>query len=230
MDEPSHLVRKSSYEKIVNNIQILLNLDHKVDLRINVDHRNYENIPSLFQELYKNGFHRYEKFSPYLAYILDYGKYEAHMSAKELYDFFKNCNEIQKFNIGKDPLGLEKILISSIKEDKPFNFTSSYCGANKGAMLMFAPDGRIHACWDASPKDVKIGKYVPEISWNKEYYKQYWLNRTLSNLPVCNKCKYALFCGGGCQYLAEQKTGDSFSPYCNGFQELFNAIMVNVER
>lgn len=216
----------ASYEKIIQNISLLIGRGQRVELRVNVDQNNYQDIPMLFDEFIEFGFHEYQTFSPYLAYTLDYDNFEDGMPPRDLYVYFCQQESIRRFDIGRDPLGLEKMLQASIIQNTPFSFTSTNCGANKGSMIVFAPDGRLHACWDCGPNDEEIGHYYPTVSWNDASYNKNWLSRKLTNLPLCNKCKYALFCGGGCQYLAEKRTGDFFSPYCNGFQELFDEVLL----
>lgn len=217
---------RSSFDKIVQNISLLIARGQRVELRVNVDQHNHKDIAPLFEKFIELGFHEYPTFSPYLAYTLDYDNFEDGMSPKDLYVYFCQQRSMRQFDIGLDPLGLEKMLQASIVKSAPFSFTSTHCGANKGSMIVFAPDGRLHACWDCGPNDEEIGRYYPIVSWNEASYNKNWLSRKLTNLPVCNKCKYALFCGGGCQYLAEKRTGDFFSPYCNGFQDLFDEVLL----
>jgi len=215
-----------SYEKIINNVRMLLERGQRVELRVNVDADNYQSIPLLFEEFCDNSLADFDEFFPYLAYTLDYKDYKDGLSPKELYKYFYSQEVISRFNIGRDPLGLEMMIKESISGNKPFSYTSTNCGGNKGNMFVFAPDGRVHACWDCGPEDQEIGSYQPDRIWNKEFYKQNWLSRKVENLPVCKECKYALFCGGGCQYLAEKRTGSYFSPYCNGFQDLFDEVLL----
>jgi len=219
---------KKSYDKIVKNIGMLLCEGFQVNVRVNIDHKNMEVIPILFQHFVELGFDKEKNFSPYLAYILNYGKNETRTTAREMYEYFIQFKEIERFKIGRDPFGIEKTLSSSIQEDTPFEFKANYCGANKGNMLMFAPDGAMHAFWDASPVDKEINRYYPDISWNDLFYHSEWVSRTIRNIPECRECKYALFCGGGCQYLARKESGSYFSPYCNGFQDVFDSVLVSV--
>lgn len=221
---------KHSYKTIIKNIQSLLSRKHTIYLRINVDHKNREDIPHLFDEFISYGFDQNPSFKPYLGYTHDYGKYDNKSTTNDLYEYFVGFDSIEKFNISRDPFDLEKSLEHSINNDVPFEFKSAHCGANKGNMLMFAPDGKIHACWDSSPNDKEIGTYYPEIRWNTDSYQKEWLNRTISSLTVCQNCKYALFCAGGCQYMAKNETGNYYSPHCNGYQNVFNDVLVCIAR
>lgn len=221
---------KKSYDKIINNIGLLLERGFNVTLRINIDHKNKENIPLLFDEFVKHGFQEYKTFTPYLADILDNEQYANKDTPSALFSYLKGIPVIDKFNMARDLFGLEKSLASAILNNEPFEYTTTYCSASKGNMLMFAPNGDMHACWDASPKDNVIGKYYPDIEWSYDDYKEEWLNRTINNIQACSACKYALFCGGGCQHLAKTSTGSYFSPFCNGYQELFNDVLVSIAR
>lgn len=215
----------SSYQRILNNVRLVLERGQKVELRVNVDEDNYQTIPSLFEEFATRGLGEFDLFAPYLAYTLDYKNYQDGISPKILYEFFSKNASISQFCSGRDPLGLENALRSSISGNIPFSFTTTNCGGNKGSMFVFAPDGRIQACWDCGPGDEEIGRYFPEHTWNIESYESNWLSRRIENLPECKSCRYALFCGGGCQYLANKRSGSYHSAYCNGFQELFDEIL-----
>jgi uncharacterized protein len=41
--------------------------------------------------------------------------------------------------------------------------------------------------------------------------------------PVCLKCRYAMYCGGGCAVLAEGATGKLTANFCDGFAKRFRA-------
>ena len=219
---------KHSFLKIIDNVQLLLSLGHTIYLRINVDHSNKEDVPKLFDVFIDLGLNKNDNFKPYLGYTQDYGKYKNQTTTKELYDYFSTFQSIEEFGISRDPFGLEKALENHLNNDEPFEFKSTHCGANKGNMFMFSPDGKLHACWDASPLDKEIGIYYPEINLDSETYKNEWLNRKISKLPICQDCKYALFCGGGCQYMAKIETNDYYSPHCNGYQAVFNDVLVRI--
>jgi uncharacterized protein len=212
----------------MKNIKTLLKNKFNVEARINIDHKNYKNIPELFQYFINHNLNDFIEFSPYLAYIQSYGKYKQQIKPVDIYEYFLKQNVFQNFDIGLDPLGIEKTLKDAILKNSQFAFTINHCGANKGTMLTFSPDGLIHPCWDSNPNDEPIGAYFPEIFWNNSNYIDNWLNRNILNIQKCSKCKYGLFCGGGCQYLAKLKYGDYFYSHCSGYQSTFNAVLKNI--
>nr|VFK68164.1 MAG: uncharacterized protein BECKUNK1418G_GA0071005_12065 [Candidatus Kentron sp. UNK]VFK73438.1 MAG: uncharacterized protein BECKUNK1418H_GA0071006_12025 [Candidatus Kentron sp. UNK] len=221
---------RRSYDKITKNVLVLLDRGHVVYLRMNVDHNNKEDIPDLFDEFAALSLDGNQKFKPYFGYTHDYGKYENQSKSIDLYHYFSEFESIERFGISRDPCEIERTLEHSITEDAPFKYKATHCGANKGNMLMFAPDGKIHTCWDAMPTDNEVGNYYPDISWSRDVQEREWLSRTINNIPECKKCKYALFCAGGCQYMAKNSTGSYFSPYCNGFQSVFNDVLAQIGR
>ncbi len=221
---------KKSFEKIVSNVELLVKKGFVVELRINIDHKNYKNIPSLFEVFKNRGLSKYQNFQPYLAYIQDYGKYKQRITPSEISVYFESQSIFEDFEIGLDPLGLQRMLYKSVVDGEPFAFTVNHCGANKGTMITFSPDGLIHPCWDSNTNDTPIGTYYPAVTWNTEFYKDNWIERDITKIPECNKCKYALFCGGGCQYLSNLKDGGYYKPHCSGFPSAFDMAIMSIGR
>ena len=71
-------------------------------------------------------------------------------------------------------------------------------------------------------KDFKIGRYSEDyIEWDNERLRE-WRNYDITSSPICKKCKYALYCGGGC--VAHARFGKR--EHCAYFRQMFN-ISVN---
>jgi uncharacterized protein len=45
--------------------------------------------------------------------------------------------------------------------------------------------------------------------------------------PVCRKCRYAVYCGGGCAVLAEGQHGAMHTNHCDGFGKRFRASVAD---
>ena len=168
---------KKSFERILENIEMLVKLGYVVQLRVNIDHNNYEQIPFLFEIFLSKGLSGYEQFQPYLAYIQDYGKYEQLITPSQIISYYESQSIFKDFKVALDPLGLQRMLHDSVVNGKLFEFTINHCGANKGTMITLSPDGRIYPCWDSNEFDVPIGTYYPEVSWDLKYYKKNWVPR-----------------------------------------------------
>jgi len=53
-----------------------------------------------------------------------------------------------------------------------------------------------------------------------------WRERSIASNPVCSRCPYAFYCGGGCALLAEMKNGTLDSNFCDSFAKRFKAIAI----
>ncbi len=103
---------------------------------------------------------------------------------------------------------------------------SSYCAAHTG-MLIFDPCGDLYTCWELVGTNInKIGSYHPFVKHNDKIFNQ-WKLRYVGNLSECVRCKYVLFCGGGCAAQALNTKNTIFSSYCDGFQLMFNDKVIN---
>jgi len=55
-----------------------------------------------------------------------------------------------------------------------------------------------------------------------------WYGRNISTTDACSKCKYAFFCGGGCQAHALNEGRGFNSPYCDGYPKMFQEIVTDI--
>ena len=105
------------------------------------------------------------------------------------------------------------------------NFKSSFCGAHT-QMYVIDAFGDVYACWERTGEPgIRIGHIAHEgdASVRKSLMNQLWRGRTVTTNPICRKCRYAFYCGGGCAILAESASGKFHSNYCDGFGKRFRA-------
>ena len=87
------------------------------------------------------------------------------------------------------------------------------------------PYGDLYSCWETvGNKDYRIGTYLNNVSFDEEELNN-WYGRNISTTPACSKCKYAFFCGGGCQAHALSEGRGYKSPYCDGYPKLFHEVV-----
>lgn len=76
-------------------------------------------------------------------------------------------------------------------------------------------NGKVYLCFPAADNDVcSLGDLKEETLiniWAKRCNNILFQTRNLNNI-LCNKCKYILFCKGGCPLNAYQKYGSIFAP------------------
>jgi uncharacterized protein len=226
-----------SFDRIADNITMALDLGVQISVRMNIDRNNIEQLPRLADEIIARGWHRYEKFATYTAPIhasnentdvkTTFNSWHLQKALKEMRQQYPNMEVIlppddalpdtirQIFEQYKD--------LSQQKKPLP-PFKASYCQAHR-KMYVFDPFGDIYACWEKTgDKKIRIGHITEnnEVVLNEEL-NQTWRNRTVISNPTCRKCRYALYCGGGCAVLAMNSGSAFHSNYCDGFGNRFRA-------
>ncbi len=109
----------------------------------------------------------------------------------------------------------------------PFSFMrSTFCSAHNG-MYLFDAFGDMYACWERTgdPK-VRIGCVGKDgdVVFNEKMLSM-WRSRNVTTNDICRKCRYALYCGGGCAVLAVAQRGEFFTNFCDGYTARFRAAV-----
>ncbi len=220
-----------SSARIAANITMALERGVRVEVRTNVDRTNIEFLPKLAEEIVSHGWDRYSNFVAYTAPIApanDKTERKTTMSSWELdkrVDHMRNRDPVLHV-ISRPYDGLLSRIqgILGQQEDVFAAFRSTFCGAH-GKMYIFDPFGDIYACWEKTgDRRIRIGHVTPEGRVESELLQSTWRSRTVASNPVCRRCRFALYCGGGCAMRAMQNSGSLFTNYCDGFGARFRAI------
>jgi uncharacterized protein len=228
-----YLGKGSSFDKLVENIaKVLSCTDAQVQLRVHVDPKNigsFEETLVFFEErgwtdtprvvIYANTV--YEKSKAGLVETgLEVGEVAARLSehVRRHTNVFAGAPEIHAM----------RALRPAFEEGTRYQLKATYCTANTGNYI-FAPDGRIYACWESIGKACsRVGSYQVDGTCNLDPAAvQKWFGRSIAKLPICQRCPYALVCGGGCAQYAEYNAGDIYRPYCDDFQRSFREALRN---
>lgn len=295
----THYLHGNSYDKIMVNLGMALELGTKVNVRINTDLNNFGDIKIMNTAFKENGFYEYKKFSAQSALI--HGSDEMNCNAvmgnngpalsvakknkkaksfevpdKGYYDpdgqyinfeaeqsrfnqapvnnniafhdeDFSHVDKIHTMNRGKyiqkhlqavadnpevdaigcQDFGIRRKVEQVLQGKGMFSFRSYFCAAQTG-MLIFDPYGDLYTCWELVGMDQhKVGKYQDEVVMDEEELA-HWYGRNISKTPACSKCKYAFFCGGGCQAHALNEGRGYDSPYCDGYPKTFQKVVPEV--
>jgi uncharacterized protein len=220
-----------SFEKICQNITMVLNLGVQVSVRMNIDRNNIEQLPELADEIIRQGWDRYKNFSAYTAPVhasneatdrkTTFNSWELDVALNKMRQEYPKMNVIRRPDDGL--MDRARQLFEHRSDPLP-NLKASFCGAHN-KMYIFDAFGDIYACWEKTgDKKIRIG-YITENSevvLNEEL-NQTWRNRTVITNPTCRKCRYAFSCGGGCAVLAMNHNGKFHTNYCDGFGNRFRA-------
>lgn len=174
----NYIYKGSAYERIINNIHLLLNQDIQVSIRMNCDAYNSESLKQLIVELHEE-FKDYKNFSMYVWPIFDENNERTEEQKKILYEsltelesLIQECGYSLSHNIEYDIKGL-------------------HCMVDSGDGVIISPNGDLGVCEhfidsdffshvdNPSEKDMEILK-----SWRN--YSEYG--------ELCNNCPIYPIC------------------------------------
>jgi uncharacterized protein len=220
-----------SFERIARNITMALDLGVHVKVRINIDRNNIGQLPALADEIMARGWDHYQEFSTYTAPInaanahtdrhTTFGSWELNQALQALRQQYPSMQVIRP---REDSLADRARQLFAQRGDPLSHFKASFCGAHN-KMYIFDAFGYIYACWERTgDPNIRIGSVTEtsDVVFN-DGVNQLWRNRTVASNPVCRKCRYAFYCGGGCAVLAMDHKGEFHTNYCDGFSQRFRA-------
>jgi uncharacterized protein len=221
---------KGSWERIARNVTMALERGVQVAIRTNADRTNLGGLAELAGEIVAHGWDRSPNFSSQVAPIRATNGKTDSGTTLDSWQLDRHLTEMRQADPRLRVLGrLDDTLRQQAR--RIFSqrglpaFKPSFCSAHTG-MYIFDPFGDIYACWEKTGDDkVRIGHVEEdsEVRFNFDL-QALWQGRTVASNPVCLKCRYNLFCGGGCAVLAAGHSGgDFYRNYCDGFAHRFRA-------
>jgi uncharacterized protein len=228
-----YLGKESSFDKIVANIDLALReTDAQIQIRVHVDPGNinlFKNVINFFDS--KEWLNR-QQVVVYANTV--YGKtkdgkvsvgIDNSRIVHEISDFIRPFSNVYS---SAPAVHAAMALRPAFEEGARFALKGTYCSANHGNYI-FAADGHMYACWESVGKACsRIGSYDavrgPVID---PAAAEKWFKRSIATIPGCQKCAYALVCGGGCAQYAEYDHGNPYRPYCDDFQKVFRTALAD---
>jgi len=233
-----HYQTKESFDRILANIDMLLDKNIGVNVRFNMDSNNSEHIKKLKQIFDNKGYSQNKYFRFYTALLrggegnIDTGsslmEAKATKNIENSDENYKYLNR-QEFNRLNNKIaaegnyqdyGLYDKLLSAIKYGNYLRVQSIFCGVQSN-MFILDPVGDIYNCWETvGVKKHILGNYKEKIVWNDELKN--WQGRNIGNTPKCSVCKYSLLCGGGCLAKALRYGGEHGfrASYCDNYGDV----------
>jgi uncharacterized protein len=217
----------STFDQIVDNINLLLKIGIHVSLRVNVGKNNVDFIPEILKLIDENQWNKLKNFSCQLAPITDHfctgclpnwmPESELLLKIYNLFDDFEEIKKKYKISLGMD-LERRTKLINDIFNKKTCNKSMpnpSPCSAGARTYYVFGPDGNIYPCTETvgNPK-YSIGTFIPELLIDTK--KEDPWRRNVTNINKCSECNIAPICGSGCTLSHILTNGINFeNPVCN---------------
>ncbi len=218
-----------SFDRIIDNIKLLLSLGKLVTVRTNINKENKDDIFEIANYFREQGFLENPFFNHYFKATIGCFEYlDNAVSDVEIMNVLGNTVSNYKFN--SVYFRIYKQLLSFQNNDMVAAINPFFCGANL-SNYVFDPERNVFSCWDlcANPNSI-IGSINEngEVLFNENVIK--WRNRTVQNLESCKDCQYKMFCGGGCSaqsILSDKNINEGF---CDNFKEIFNHVVVEMSK
>lgn len=230
-----HFKNQDSFSKITSNVDSLVKMGVSVSIRINTDPYTMERVDELLAYFKERGWYQHPNFKAYCALLRKEvpikgqdGKLSKEMFTQSgFYHTFleKGLEEKGHGKVMCQDYNVQTVL-AGLLLGKHISYKSCFCGAQSGS-LIFDPLGDVYSCWDVvGQRDYRVGRYIPDFELEDRFADR-WFN---SKIGECNciKCKYVLFCGGGCPANAMRTTGKLQSGECNDYPRLFNAAIQRI--
>lgn len=211
-----------TFLQISEGIDLLLQNNYPVNLRMVVDRENLADLPDFAQCTIDKGWTGSPNFKTQLG--RNYELHHCQSQRQKLYtrlelyqDLYKLVQEhphILEFH--KPAYSISKFLFENGELPEPL-FDS--CPACKTEWA-FDFTGKIYPCTaTVGKKDEQVGEYYPAFSLNESMVCN-WEERDVTAINDCKNCSLQLACGGGCGSVAKNRTGSVNSPDCRPVKEL----------
>ncbi len=222
-----------SFARIADNIEMVLDRGVSVNIRLNLDRVNLLEVPELAEEIERRGWWEHEHFSVYTAPVRPENDnvdkrttFNSGELSRALDELRKVCPTVARVVRPTDEIKAQARRVFAAVRPGPPVLRESYCGAHNG-MFVFDAFGDIYACWERTgDPTVRIGAINADgtVTLNRSVHDM-WRSRTVATNPVCNRCRYAFHCGGGCAVLAAARTGQYHMNYCDAYSFRFRTAV-----
>ena len=212
----------STFERIVSGVDLLLENNIPVNLRMVVDKQNINNLPDLARFAIEKGWTASPLFKTQLGRNYELHECQANQNKlysrlelyQDLYDLLKKFPHISEFH--QPAFSIAKFLFEQGEMPEPL------FDACTGTKTEWAFDftGNIYACTaTVGKKGESLGMFFPEVSKNTKAVEE-WQERDILSIPKCQSCTLSLICGGGCASMAKNYNGSLNSHDCRPITEL----------
>ena len=177
-----------NFQKVVRNIELLLNSEILVNLRINYDEKDIKKVSEV-SEYFINKFKDY-----YISGMLRF-------TPAPIFDVMPISNK-NSTSISNRSLGIYEAYTSILSQCNskydPFDlsFKGGQCYACHQGSFIIDPEGNLFKCTvTIKDKKTNVGSVYTGFKANREYFR--WVSPTISE--QCDKCIFLPICQGGCR-------------------------------
>ncbi|MDA3894127.1 MAG: radical SAM protein [Salinivirgaceae bacterium] len=213
---------QGSFENIAKGVDLLLENNIPLNMRMIVDKDNVKNLPELAQFAIEKGWTKSPLFKTALGRNYELHHCQTHNKRlfqriemyQEIYDIVKKHPEVLEFH--KPSFSIAKFIFENGELPNPLFDSCS------GAKTEWAFDytGRVYSCTaTVGNMGDELGTFYPKIELNEDLIEE-WEERDILSIEKCSSCSVKLACGGGCAAIAKSRTGKLHSEDCRPVKEL----------
>lgn len=212
----------ATFDRIVSGVDLLLENQIPVNLRMVVDRQNISNLPDLAKFAIGKGWTSSALFKTQLGRNYELHECQANQQKlysrlelyQDLYALLKEFPYISEFH--RPAFSVSKFLFEQGEMPAPL------FDACTGTKTEWAFDftGKIYACTATVGKHGEsLGTFYPEVGKDAEAVEE-WQERDILSITKCQNCNLSLICGGGCASMAKNYNGSLNSHDCRPVSEL----------
>lgn len=213
-----------SFDRIVENIGILLVEGFRVSVRMNLNEANVGAVPQFLSYVKERGWHRFHHFQVSVSPVTNYTglggegvlppfEIEARVRSAVPESLAKEVSLVLNGDFSRLNLPVSEVLGESVMAAR-FMPSLYYCEASGAQFYCMGPDGLVYPCNQIIGDPTwAIGTYDPELAIDEER-AALWHGRNVTNMPKCMDCSIAFLCAGGCPVMATRTTGSPMDSYC----------------
>lgn len=225
-----------TFDRIVANVEMLMEMDVRVAVRMNIDRENIDTVPELFAFFRDQGWLGNGKFYWDIAPVTDHPNSGAVPNVMPEHEIVERIGRMsgqlagsptnfRMFRVLKHTLSV--LGVYKHPQEEPFP-AAHYCEANVFQFYCFGPDGLIYACPESiNHAELAIGRYDPDFSIDQAKLQRW--GRTIFNNPKCSDCSVAMFCGGGCAFASALTHPDTGLPVCDDAPQVLRSYVDSIK-
>lgn len=211
---------EKTFDRILDNILMLLERKTTVSIRLNLDRHTLESVPKLIEQLKAKNILGHKYMNIYASPLHDN---LAEVDATDFMDLVELSSQVYSLGIDLEhPVSLranDMSYLFSLKKGVGLTRTS-FCMQTAQRTLVLDPFGDLYACFEeAGYQQFRVG-HVSEAGVEFFPLHETYKTRHVANLGECLECPVALACGGQCGVRCRAKTGDLFKVHCSDIKQV----------
>jgi uncharacterized protein len=218
-----------TFAAIARNMRAALERGVAVQARVNVDRNNIALLPAVARIAQAEGWTEFERFDLHAAPINAVNDqtrlkdtYNTRQLTEALDKLKEQYPEMSAFRRQDAALEIRARRMMTGELDGMAGLKAGFCGAHDRMYILDA-FADVYACWERTgDPERRIGRIDENgVFRSDDGVRDLWRKRSAVSNPVCAKCRYVLYCGGGCAVLAEHRHGDLYTNFCDEYANRF---------